>query len=138
MSEMIWIKHTDDAMPASLKPGQKVCYRLRDGSEGATECQFLDWSIEDVGGDIVEWFPFGAGPIQRIEPPAGPTGVEKQVCDLIAQRQKFGLGKYGVSVADNPLALREWLEHALLETLDKAIYLQRAINEIDSKADDFK
>ena len=69
---------------------------------------------------------------------SGPTGVEKQVCDLIAKRQLFGINKYKTTVADNPLVLREWLEHALLETLDKAIYLQRAINEIDSKADDGK
>jgi hypothetical protein len=35
-------------------------------------------------------------------------------------------------VAENPLPLREWLEHAYEETLDQAIYLKRAIAEIDS------
>jgi len=58
-------------------------------------------------------------------------GTEYSVCLDIARRQQFGLTKYNVSVADNPLSLREWLHHAYLETLDKAIYLRRAIDEID-------
>lgn len=60
-----------------------------------------------------------------------PTGTEKQVCEDIAKRQQFGLSKYGVSVADNPLRLRAWLQHAYEETLDKAVYLRRAIEQID-------
>ena len=61
-----------------------------------------------------------------------PTGVEAEVCDLIADRQRNGITKYGMSVADNPLALRDWLQHALEEVLDQAVYLKRAINEIDA------
>ena len=60
-----------------------------------------------------------------------PTGTEARVCRDIALRQVFGLGKYGVSIESNPIPLREWLQHAYLETLDKAIYLKRAIEEID-------
>ena len=61
-----------------------------------------------------------------------PTGVEAEVCDLIADRQRKGVAKYGMTVADNPLALRDWLQHALEEALDQAVYLKRAINEIDA------
>lgn len=60
-----------------------------------------------------------------------PTGTEAAVCDDIARRQALGIAKYGTTVADNPLSLREWLQHAYEETLDKAIYLKRAIEEID-------
>lgn len=60
-----------------------------------------------------------------------PTGTEKEVCDDIAKRQEYGMNKYGTSVADNPLSLKQWLQHAYEETLDKAIYLKRAIGEID-------
>jgi uncharacterized protein (DUF2336 family) len=67
-----------------------------------------------------------------------PTGVERQVCDMIARRQELGIAKYGQTVADNPLSLRQWLQHALEEVLDQAIYLQRAINEIDKRGDDLK
>ena len=61
-----------------------------------------------------------------------PTGVEAEVCDLIADRQRKGITKYGMTVADNPLALRDWLQHALEEVLDQAVYLKRAINELDN------
>ena len=59
-----------------------------------------------------------------------PTGTEKQVCDDIAERQALGIAKYGTTVAENPLELKEWLQHAYEETLDKAIYLKRAIAEL--------
>lgn len=64
-----------------------------------------------------------------------PTGTEARVCALIAQRQALGLGKYGTTVEDNPLALRAWMQHALEESLDLAVYLQRSIEELDRKAD---
>lgn len=57
------------------------------------------------------------------------TGTEKRVCEDIAARQQLGLVKYGVSVEESPLPLVEWLQHAYLETLDKAVYLKRAIDE---------
>lgn len=60
------------------------------------------------------------------------TGIEAQVCKDIAERQQFGINKYGQTVADNPLALREWLVHAYQESLDFPIYLKRAIAEIDT------
>lgn len=65
-----------------------------------------------------------------------PTGTEKRVCDLIAKRQQLGLKKYGTTVSDNPLTLRQWLQHALEESLDLSIYLQRSIEELDRKEDD--
>ena len=63
---------------------------------------------------------------------APATGIEADVCEDIAARQRLGLAKYGTTVAGNPLPLREWLQHAYEECLDQAIYLRRAIAEIDS------
>lgn len=60
-----------------------------------------------------------------------PTGIEAEVCKDIAERQAHGLAKYGTTVADNPLSLKQWLQHAYEETLDKAVYLKRAMAEID-------
>lgn len=59
------------------------------------------------------------------------TGTEARVCADIAARQELGLNKYGVSVANNPLDLKQWLQHAYEETLDKAVYLRRAIEELE-------
>ena len=58
-------------------------------------------------------------------------GTEANVCLDIGSRQEKGIAKYGTTVADNPLSLRQWLQHAYEETLDKAIYLKRAIEQID-------
>lgn len=65
-------------------------------------------------------------------------GTEARVIAMIAERQRVGLKKYGTTVEENPLPLVAWLHHALEETLDKAIYLQRAIEELEKIADDGK
>ncbi len=70
-------------------------------------------------------------PAPEAPPPAArATGTEARVCADIARRQWLGLAKYGVSVEGNPLALRQWLQHAYEEALDFAIYLRRNIEEL--------
>jgi len=61
-----------------------------------------------------------------------PTGIEAAVCEDIALRQSLGVNKYGTTVADNQLSLREWLQHQYEELLDAAVYCRRAIAEIDN------
>lgn len=65
-------------------------------------------------------------------------GTEARVVADIAARQARGLAKYGTTVEANPLALREWLQHAYEECLDQAVYLRRAIEQIDKTRDDGK
>lgn len=60
-----------------------------------------------------------------------PIGIEAQVCEDIANRQKLGIAKYGTTVAENKLSLRDWLQHQYEELLDAAVYCRRAIAEID-------
>jgi len=61
-----------------------------------------------------------------------PSGIELEVCQDISARQEKGVTKYGVTVANNPLELKAWLQHAYEETLDKAIYLKRSIREMEN------
>lgn len=69
---------------------------------------------------------------KKAEPaPAVATGTEARVCADIAMRQQLGLKKYGTTIENNPLTLREWLQHAYEECLDQANYLKRAIEELD-------
>ena len=63
-----------------------------------------------------------------------PTGIEALVCKDVAMRQHLGISKYGTTVADNPLSLREWLQHQYEELLDAAVYCRRAIAEIDQQS----
>jgi len=67
-----------------------------------------------------------------------PTGTEARVCELIATRQSMGRAKYGVTVQDNPLTLRQWLVHQQEELADALVYATRAIEELDKQQDDYK
>lgn len=55
------------------------------------------------------------------------------VCQDITQRQELGINKYKTTVINNPLNLKQWMQHAYEETLDQAIYLKRAMHEIDER-----
>jgi hypothetical protein len=61
------------------------------------------------------------------------TGIEAMVSYDIADRQNRGISKYGTTVYNNPLELKEWLIHAYEECLDQAIYLKRSIVEIEKR-----
>jgi hypothetical protein len=69
---------------------------------------------------------------------SGPTGTESEVCADITRRQLFGISKYGTTVRDNPLTLRQWLQHAYEECLDQAVYLKRAMEEMDHSQEELK
>ena len=60
-----------------------------------------------------------------------PAGIEADLCAEIAARQAKGIQKYGTTVADNPLALREWLQHEYEEQLDAVVYKRRQIAELE-------
>lgn len=62
------------------------------------------------------------------------TGIEAKVCADIGARQQLGIAKYGTTVQDNPLPLRQWVNHAYEEALDLAIYLRRVMEELDKPA----
>ena len=66
------------------------------------------------------------------------TGIEALVCREIAKRQQLGMSKYGTTVADNPLALIEWVRHAKEEALDLAVYLTKLECVLQAQEDDGK
>ena len=92
---------------------------------GKTSCVAMECSINRRPG--------GVNYIPSISKGYVAQGTEQKVIALIEQRQKLGVAKYGTTVADNPLVLKEWLQHQLEELLDAAIYVQRAIDELDKK-----
>lgn len=87
-------------------------------------------AMMDTGEDTISYRQ--AFPRKEYVLPA--TGTEGKVCDDIAARQRMGVNKYGTTVCANPLELRQWLQHAYEEALDQAIYLKRAIQELDKNA----
>lgn len=101
-------------------------------------CESLKWTQENGSAEIWVYGQWDKGIYPELqESPFGlkPTGTEARVCSDIAARQQVGIKKYGVTVEGNPLSLRDWLQHAYEETLDQAVYLKRAIEEIESDND---
>ena len=52
---------------------------------------------------------------------------------MLISRAKVGLNKYGVDTTRQDLTNIQWLRHAQEEALDLAVYLQRIINDLESK-----
>lgn len=66
-----------------------------------------------------------ANKISNIECP-----IARSIALKVRDRAKVGLKTYGQTCADNDKTLIEWLQDAIEESLDKAIYMERAIAEI--------
>jgi len=60
------------------------------------------------------------------------TIVEEVRKDLI-HRSEIGIKKYNTTLDRTDIDLKGWLNHAYEETLDKALYLKRAIRELENK-----
>jgi len=97
-----------------------------------SDCSTCKHLHQPAGSEPCRTCPGIDGPAESAwSPRTEATGIEALVCNEIAARQSHGIAKYGTTVADNPLALRQWLQHALEECLDQAVYLRRAIAEMD-------
>lgn len=106
---------------------------MMNATDAIAAMRFLEHEAKDHDGDARRVLLDTAQYLGQQASNGVPTGVEAEVCALIASRQRAGIAKYGMTVADNPLALRDWLQHALEEVLDQAVYLKRAINELDKR-----
>ena len=56
--------------------------------------------------------------------------VVAEVRKDLRERSELGIEKYGVTLDRKDIDLKGWLQNAYEETLDKALYLKRAIREI--------
>lgn len=59
--------------------------------------------------------------------------IESKVCDKILERSDIGKQKYGVTMERQDLSRLQWLKHAQEEAMDLAVYLEKLINEEESK-----
>lgn len=66
------------------------------------------------------------GKLSVQEPCADP--IVEGLIAFHRERAAAGIEKYGQSVADNPAALQDRLQHALEETMDASVYLRWAID----------
>jgi len=59
--------------------------------------------------------------------------IEENVCFKILKRSEIGKEKYGVTMERQDLNRLQWLKHAQEEAMDLAVYLEKLINEEESK-----
>ena len=51
--------------------------------------------------------------------------IEDEVCEEIQARAKVGLSKYGTTMERKDFSTVKWLQYAMEEALDLAVYLKR-------------
>ena len=54
-----------------------------------------------------------------------------KLCAELKARREMGLNKYGVSIDDNQLTIKQWLQHAKEEAMDMALYLHKAQKQLN-------
>ena len=77
--------------------------------------------------------------------PPKPRGKGKMVDPIVESvvselrsRSVLGVEKYGVTLARDDLSLEQWVQHALEECMDMALYLKRIKVELEKTKDDGK
>lgn len=56
-----------------------------------------------------------------------------RVIEKMSTRSRIGMAKYGVTMERKDVTTIEWLRHAQEEAMDLAIYLQRCIEDLESR-----
>ncbi len=57
--------------------------------------------------------------------------IEEQVCEKILQRSEVGKKKYGVSMEEEVLSIRQWLIHLQEELMDAAVYVEKLLEMVE-------
>lgn len=57
--------------------------------------------------------------------------IEDEVCKKIQQRAAVGKAKYGVTMEEEVLSIREWLNHLQQELMDAAVYVEKLLGLVE-------
>jgi hypothetical protein len=56
--------------------------------------------------------------------------VVYRIASLLRSRSETGIRKYGTTLDRTDLEVKQWIDHAIEECLDQALYLQRIKDEL--------
>jgi hypothetical protein len=56
--------------------------------------------------------------------------VVYRIAHLLRSRSETGIRKYGTTMDRTDLGVKQWIDHAIEEALDHALYLQRLKDEL--------
>ena len=57
--------------------------------------------------------------------------IEDEVCKKIQARSDVGKEKYGVTMEEEILSIREWLNHLQQELMDAAVYGEKLLGMVE-------
>lgn len=57
--------------------------------------------------------------------------VVYRIAHLLKNRSETGIRKYGTTLDRTDLEVKQWIEHAIEECLDQALYLQKLKDELN-------
>lgn len=57
--------------------------------------------------------------------------IEDDVCKKIKARSEVGKEKYGVTMEQEVLSIREWLVHLQEELMDAAVYVEKLLGMVE-------
>lgn len=56
--------------------------------------------------------------------------VVYKIASLLRSRSETGIRKYGTTLDRTDLSIKQWIDHAIEECLDQALYLQKIKDEL--------
>ena len=59
------------------------------------------------------------------------SAIEDNVCKKIKARSDVGKKKYGVTMEEAILSMREWLVHLQVELMDAAVYVEKLLGMVE-------
>ncbi len=57
--------------------------------------------------------------------------IEDEVCKKIQARSDVGKKKYGVTMEEEVLSIRQWLVHLQEELMDAAVYVEKLLDLVE-------
>ena len=104
----------------------------------------MDFTTEDAKRLAYHILDLLDNPYQEVRPlvaiPAGANSSGDAIVDetiaLLLARSRLGQEKYGTTLMRNDLHLLDWMKYAVEESLDRTLYMLRAIKDLEKLYDD--
>jgi hypothetical protein len=109
---------------------------------GHDQMDFMDSDAKRLAYAILDLLPASRREpvVPVVNETSGCAGSGDVIVDeiraMLLDRSKKGQEKYGTTMMRNDLNLIDWMRHAIEESLDRVLYMQRAMKDLESLYDD--
>jgi hypothetical protein len=97
------------------KEGQKYW----DSLENTPAEEQFSYFFKTLGGVDVDSLQVNEPQVVKLDP------IVESVVNQLRDRSEVGIKKYGTTLDDNNLSIKEWIEHAKQEAMDFVLYLEK-------------